>query len=96
MHIDETFKRRIRIEGALDVLAGYKLTVTDIETGEMIWNVLGVVITICPGEVNRADVTYHNYTKTFDENGPVFESKQIRLDNPEIAVSCYERCNDEA
>jgi hypothetical protein len=101
MYLDETFKGRIRIEGKLDDLYGYRLTVHDIDTGEQILNVCGISIFLCPGELNRADLTYHKY----DEKGSirvqpdrVFEPVigNIHIDNPEIALSCYERCNDEA
>lgn len=100
MLIDETYKGRIRIEGKLDDLCGYKLTVHDIETGEMIENVAAVTIFLSPGELNRADILYHKYSTRGAiriKSDSVFEPimGNIHIDNPEIAVSCYERMNDE-
>lgn len=96
MFIEETFKRAVRIEGAPDAMHGYKLTVRDIETGEEIVNVSSAVIYLAPGELNCADLTYyqmnekgrmaHHPDRAFE---PIIGT--VRCDNPEIAITAYER-----
>ena len=90
------YKRRVRIEGKPDEMHGYKLTIHDIETGKQIMNVMGVAIYLSPGEMNVADLTYvrtnakgrleHDPDHSFE---PIIET--VRVDNPEIAISAYER-----
>ncbi len=96
MIIDQSYKRRVRIEGKPDEMHGYKLTIQDIETGEQIMNVMGVAIYLSPGEMNVAELRYyrmnakerieHNFDDAFE---PIVET--VRVDNPEIAISAYER-----
>ena len=96
MIIDQQYKRRIRIEGKPDEMHGYKLTIHDIETGKQIMNVMGVAIYLSPGEINVADLTYvRTNAKGRLEHDPdyAFESivETVRIDNPEIVISVYER-----
>jgi hypothetical protein len=91
MYIDTVYNRRIRIEGAPNELHGYKLTIHDIDTGEMITNVIGVVVYI-------AELYFHPYSEqgvivVDADRNPIVQKK--RLDNPEIAVSAMERMREQ-
>jgi hypothetical protein len=97
MYIDTTYNRRIRIEGAPDELHGYKLTIHDIDTGEMITNVIGVAVYIDVGEMNVAELYFHPYNEqgvivVDADRNPVVQKR--RLDNPEIAVSAMEALSE--
>ena len=92
MNMTETYRRRIRIEGGMDELRGQRLHVYDVETGEVITNIMSISIFLNAREESIADVVYCE----IDENGkyrqiagkPIAETK--RLVNPEIAVTAFE------
>ncbi len=93
MNMDETYSRRIRIEGGIDDTHGHRLHVYDIETGEVITNIMSISIFLNAREESIADVVYCE----IDERGkykqeagkPIAETK--RLVDPEIAVTAFER-----
>lgn len=58
MEIDARFSRHVRITGSPDNLAGWAVTIVDVETGEEIVNVVKAVITLIPGEVNQVELFY--------------------------------------
>src|SRR5260221_135055 len=103
MHIDEGYKRRIRIEGDLDRLDSRRMHITDIETGEAITNILAATIYLKAREVNEAVITYDikadvvyaehdEQGKLVVKDGDVVE-KVNTLDNPVVRVSAFERAN---
>lgn len=93
MYIDETYNRRVRIEGKPYDFNGYKLTIHDIDTGEQIDNVIGAAIYLSPGELNVVELTFHRFVDnkvvTDEDGNPVAWVR--RINNPEIVVSAYER-----
>src|SRR5260221_13445948 len=100
MNMTETYRRRIRIEGGMDELRGQRLHVYDVETGEVITNIMSISIFLNAREESIADVVYCE----IDDNGkykqeagkPIAETK--RLVDPEIAVTAFEglkRAEDE-
>ncbi len=94
MNLHEGFRRRVRIESVPDQLRGSRVSITDVETGEEITNVVKAVITLDAREYNGVELTY---AKT-DEYGKIMirdddiVRKTLRLNFPEIAVTALEHC----
>lgn len=92
MRLHDRFRRRIRIEGKLDDLKGYRLSVRDVETDEEIINVIKAVITLDAREYNGVELTYAET----DENGKYIiqhgdiVQKRLRLNFPEISLTALE------
>ena len=69
------------------------MSITDLETGEEIMNVLKAVITLDAREYNGVELTYAE----LDENGKIIirdddiVRKSLRLNFPEIAVTAFEK-----
>lgn len=104
MYMDERYKRRIRIEGDLDMLHGTKLHITDIDTGEAITNILAATIYLKARELNEAVVTYDlkatmlyaehdEHGKPVVKDGDIVKKVNI-LDNPVVRVSAIERSSN--
>lgn len=98
MDITPNYKRRIRIEGKQDDTRGYMLTVHDAQTGEEITNVKAVTLRLHVETVNVAEVVYYNNyeqgRRLIDPRSHLIEGFAT-LDNPEVAVTAYERLPEE-
>ncbi len=92
VRMHETFRRRVRIKGGPDLPIGWKVTIEDAETGEMITNITKAVITLLPGEYNAVEFTYMET----DEKGQLLVKdgepieKHTRINFPEIDLDAYE------
>lgn len=87
----ETFRRRVRIKGGPGLPLGWKVTIEDAETGEMITTITKAVITLIPGEYNAVELTY----MVSDEKGLLVKDgepieKHTRVNFPEIDLDAYE------
>ncbi len=92
MRMHETFRRRVRIKGGPDLPIGWKVTIEDAETGEMISNITKAVITLIPGEYNAVEFTYMETDekgKLLLKDGELIE-KHTRVNFPEIDLDAYE------
>src|SRR6266567_1600238 len=92
VRMHETVKRRVHIKGGRDLPIGWKVTIEDAETGEMITNITKAVITLLPGEYNAVEFTYMET----DEKGQLLVNdgepieKHTRINFPEIDLDAYE------
>jgi hypothetical protein len=96
MNMNETYKRRIRVEGGLDDTHGYLLKVYDMETGAEIVNVARIALVLDAKKINRANVVYYemdeNNKLVLKDGEPVI--KVAILDNPDVSVTAFERYNN--
>jgi hypothetical protein len=96
MKIQEGFKRRVRIEGKLDDLKGYRLKIYDVETGEEITNVVKALIILDAREYNAVELTYaetDEQGKYIMQDGDIVR-KTVRVHFPDIAITAFEVEND--
>jgi hypothetical protein len=92
MNLHEGFRRRVRIEGGINDLKGNRLTITDLETGEEIQNVIKAVIILDAREYNGVELTYlevDEQDKIIVIDADVVE-KKLRLNFPEISLTALE------
>jgi hypothetical protein len=89
----EQFKRRVRIEGGPDQVIGWKVKITDVETGEEIRNVFRAIITLDARELNAVELFYYEVDeqtgKFITFNGKPVE-RRIKLQFPQVAVDAWE------
>jgi hypothetical protein len=93
MHMNEQYKRRVRIEGGMNDLHGYRLIVHDLETGEEITNVTSAIVYLDARRMNIVSLTYYEideHNKVVVKDGEPVE-KEIELSNPEIAITAFEQ-----
>ncbi len=87
----ELSKRRIRIQGKPDDTRAFFVTITDMETGEPIDNVVFATIYLDPRDVCKAVLTYDET----DKNGQVIANdgvtveRSAEVENPVIDITAY-------
>lgn len=92
---EAVFKRQVRIQCQPDKdckLLGIATAILDAETGDVITNVAKVVITLDPGDVNKAEITYYETDadgKLLMKDGDVVASTAESID-PEVDITAFE------
>jgi hypothetical protein len=86
-------KRRVRIEGKLDDLAGYNLKIIDLDTGEEITNITKAEITLLPGECNTVKFTYlkeNERGKAYMEQTGEVAIGEVVINSPDLSFTANE------
>jgi len=94
MHIGAVYKQRIRIETDRDYTDGRHTHIYNLDTGEVITNILEITIHMSgsPREAHMAKITYALMN---EQNRPVIISDELvtgtlTVDNPELAITVFE------
>ncbi len=94
MHIGAVYKQRIRIETDRDYTDGRHTHIYNLDTGEVITNILEITIHMSgsPREAHTAKITYALMN---EQNRPVIISDELvtgtlTVDNPELAITVFE------
>jgi hypothetical protein len=92
--LNQQHKRHVRIVSKPDELIGWKVLITDVETGEEIHNVFKAVITLDARELNAVELFYYEADEqtgrlfTGEDGGPI--ERSMKCHYPEVALDAWE------
>ena len=91
--LHQQYKRRVRIMSEPDEIVGWRVTVTDAETGEEIKNVYRAVITLDARELNAVELFYHEMNEQTDSLSRVLGhpvQRSMKSQFPLVSLDAWE------